>query len=178
MQQDREDLLLPALLDFFKLSEHLQVVSRLVGRSRPGRGEAPISLRLVDWFCCNYSKKNHTTIRGVHVHDAYRGALKGLSKSLFDVFARTSTLTIDGNIRTSVAQLSFFRWAIERGVIEYCEKNRAAIVADLRARRPKPQPPKLDVREVAAAVGPKRRRVLTPPPPLLSIVSATITISF
>jgi hypothetical protein len=92
-----------------------------------------ISLRNLEWFITNYSKKNnlaYTTTDGkiFSVHCAYKSSLDGYSKKLFDPFCRSSKIvyTIPGTdeeIHTTVAQLNFIKWCIKNNVVEYIRKH-------------------------------------------------------
>ena len=92
-----------------------------------------ISLRNLEWFITNYSKKNnlaYTTNDGkiFSVHCAYKSSLDGYSKKLFDPFCRSMKIAYkvpgtDEEIHTTVAQLNFIRWCIKNNVMEYIRKN-------------------------------------------------------
>tara|TARA_B110001452_G_C15235127_1_gene427652 strand:+ start:2267 stop:2815 length:549 start_codon:yes stop_codon:yes gene_type:complete len=107
-------------------------------------GESPISLRIVDWFATNYSKKNYTlydikesNVR-FKVYNDYKLKLKAYSKKRFDPFCRWERITIpyknDTHIQTTLGQLNFFKWALENGVIKYIEENYDIIDKDMNSR--------------------------------------------
>jgi hypothetical protein len=50
----QNDLLMKSLLDFYKNKDYLYRMMRIIN------GESKISLRIVDWFVTNYSKKYYT----------------------------------------------------------------------------------------------------------------------
>lgn len=96
---DREDKLLNSLYDFFMDKKHLEKMKPIVeGNS--------ISLRVLDWFVTNYSKKNSVQYPIYIVHDSsskdsvvarekvfdvwteYKSQLKLYSKEMFDPFCR------------------------------------------------------------------------------------------
>ena len=98
------------------------------------------SLRVIDWFVTNYSKKYNTGYilsrqdkvgnpaknENFRVYLNYKSQLKSYSKKQFDPFNRTQRIKFyyekDKFITTTICQLNFFRWAIENNVIEYiCE---------------------------------------------------------
>jgi hypothetical protein len=93
-----------------------------------------ISLRNLEWFITNYSKKtnlSYTTPEGKSftVHCAYKSSLDGYSKKLFDPFCRTDKIefNIPGTeirIQTTVAQLNFLRWCIKNNIIDYIVTNK------------------------------------------------------
>lgn len=93
-----------------------------------------ISLRNLEWFITNYSKRNnisYTTNDGKYftVHCAYKSSLDGYSKKLFDPFCRSEkfTYTIPGtshDIQTTLAQLNFIKWCIKNNIIDYISNNK------------------------------------------------------
>jgi hypothetical protein len=129
----KQDLIIKRLQDFYSKPGCIEVLVPIV------KGESAISLRLVDYFVTNYAKKNNTSY--VHkdkqflVYFHYKRELKANSKRLFDPFCRRErilfqTRGIDPFI-TTVGQLNFFCWAIERGIVEYIEANRITIENDM-----------------------------------------------
>ena len=106
-------------------------------------GESSISLRIVDWFSTNYSKKNFTLYelkngQRFKVYNDYKLRLRAYSKKRFDPFCRWDRIMIpyDGetSIQTTLGQLNFFKWAIENEVIEYIEQNYKTIENDMNHR--------------------------------------------
>lgn len=93
-----------------------------------------ISLRNLEWFITNYSKRNnisYTTNDGKYftVHCAYKSSLDGYSKKLFDPFCRSEKFayTIPGTsqeIQTTLAQLNFIKWCIKNNIIDYISNNK------------------------------------------------------
>lgn len=100
-----------------------------------------VSLRLVDWLVTNYSK-SHNIVYYVHempfnVHQSYKNMLKAYSKRLFDPFRRHDRVYLrygENNgkvVETTVAQLTFFKWAIENNVLKYAFDHRDHIKEDM-----------------------------------------------
>jgi hypothetical protein len=89
-------------------------------------GEAPLSLRIIDWFVTKYSRKAFVryTLHGQEflVYNNYKSQLKAYSKKLFDPFCRRERISfqIPGHeaFLTTVGKLNFFRWAIEKGILD------------------------------------------------------------
>lgn len=134
----REELMLPSLRAYFADPDKLRVVTRIIG-CRESRGGPPlVSLRVLDWFLSNYSKAHRVVVNQQDVYVAYKTSLRGHSKALFDPFARTSAIVIRDSegrdMSTTVAQLSFFRWSISNGIIDYCLAHKRAIEQDLSSR--------------------------------------------
>ena len=71
-------LLLSNLLKFYENHDHLDKMLSIIN------GESEISLRIVDWFATNYSKKNFIVIRRrgkrVNVYTDYKLNLRAYSK--------------------------------------------------------------------------------------------------
>lgn len=110
-------------------------------------GESPTSLRLIDWFVTNYSKKFYTTLqfndmqgnkKRFKVYQDYKLRLKAYSKKRFDPFCRWDRINLpykEGTfIQTTLGQLNFFRWALENKVIDYIENNSSQINNDMNKR--------------------------------------------
>lgn len=132
--QGKQDFIVRWLQDFYNQPGHLEAVLPVL------TGQSPVSLRLIDWFVTNYSKKFNVSYlldgRQFMVHFHYKRELKAYSKRLFDPFCRRERISFQ--IRgqppieeTTVGQLNFFRWAIEKGVVNYILEHAAAIEADM-----------------------------------------------
>jgi hypothetical protein len=104
-----------------------------------------ISIRVLDWFVTNYSKKytiiyelNRIDINGdkyFNVFLQYKCQLKSYKKKLFDPFCRKQRIGFhyDENkcVVTTIGQLNFFRWAINYGILKYVEDNLQDITNDM-----------------------------------------------
>lgn len=96
-----------------------------------------ISLRNLEWFITNYSKKNNLSYKTndgkiFSVHCAYKSSLDGYSKKLFDPFCRSQKFayTVPGTsheIHTTLAQLNFIKWCIRNNIIEYISSNKKSL---------------------------------------------------
>lgn len=125
----KKKLLMQSLMPFYLLRSNLEVFLSIV------KGKSKLSLRVIDFFVTNYSRMHGTNYSVKKkpmfiVHDSYRAQLKSYSKKDFDPFCRRERIIfkIDGQkIRTTVAQLNFFRWAITYNIINYILKNRENI---------------------------------------------------
>lgn len=133
-----QDLLMHSVIKFFKTKKNLDMMKPII------KGKSPISLRVIDWFVTNYSKKNNTfyslkckdgNVKPFFVYLDYKQQLKGYSKKKFDPFCRRERIHFydhDNNlIKTTVGQLNFFKWAIEKGIIKYIENNLENIENDM-----------------------------------------------
>ncbi len=94
-------------------------------------GEAPLSLRIIDWFVTKYSRKNFIRypLNGQEflVYLSYKGQLKAYSKQYFDPNCRRERIIfkIPGHeqFMTTIGKLNFFRWALESKILEYIEEH-------------------------------------------------------
>jgi hypothetical protein len=94
-------------------------------------GEAPLSLRIIDWFVTKYSRKSFIRypLNGQYflVYLSYKGQLKAYSKQYFDPNCRRERIlfTIPGHpqFMTTIGKLNFFRWALESKILDYIEAN-------------------------------------------------------
>lgn len=94
-------------------------------------GEAPISLRIIDWFVTKYSRKNFIRypLNGQEflVYLSYKGQLKAYSKQYFDPNCRRERIMfkIPGyeQFMTTIGKLNFFRWALESKILDYIEAH-------------------------------------------------------
>lgn len=129
----KQDLIIKRLQDFYTKPGHIESLVPII------KGTSDISLRLVDYFVTNYAKKNNTGYmhkdRQFLVYFHYKRELKANSKRLFDPFCRRERILfqvrgMDAFI-TTVGQLNFFSWAIDKGIIEYIDTNRITIENDM-----------------------------------------------
>ena len=133
----KKDLLMQSLINFFTNRINLDQVIPII------TGKSSISLRILDWFVTNYSKKNNIhysiefdkKIKNFIVYLDYKSQLKAYSKKQFDPFCRRERISFidhDNNeLITTVGQLNFFRWAIENEILEYIKNNYAVIENDM-----------------------------------------------
>jgi hypothetical protein len=134
---DSKDLLMISLSRFYSTKTNINKIIPLIEQ------KSEISLRLVDWFVTNYSKKNNTVITRerqgniIHfnVYLSYRNQLKAYSKEKFDPFRRNEHIVfyydVDKFIETTHGQLNFFRWIIQNDVLEYIKDNMEVIENDM-----------------------------------------------
>ena len=137
----QNDLLLTNLMDFYKEKQHLSRMMKIIN------GESKISLRIVDWFVTNYSKKYYTVyelttaltgIERFKVYNDYKLKLKAYSKRRFDPFCRWERISIpydeENFMETTIGQLNFYKWAIENNIIDYIENHYQEIETDMNER--------------------------------------------
>ena len=134
----QNNLLLDKLMEYYRRDNNLETMLKIIN------GESKISLRIVDWFATNYSKKYYTvydlqkTGARFKVYNDYKLKLKAYSKKRFDPFCRWERITIpfkEGQcIQTTLGQLNFFKWALENEVVLYIEQNYVDIDNDMNQR--------------------------------------------
>lgn len=107
--------------------------------------DSPVSLRLLDWLVTNYAKKNNIvyiqerndTKVSFNMFMEYKAQLKAYSKKFFDPFCRRDRVDMmnsNGELQqTTVAQLNFFKWALNNNVITYALENKDNIELDMLA---------------------------------------------
>lgn len=145
-------------------------------------GRSNISLRVIDWFVTNYSKKfniSYKIIQTVNtvkakkvvtekmeilfkVYSSYKSQLKAYSKKQCDPFCRVAggekySFYYNNNdyIDTTAGQLNFFRWALENDVITYIRDNITSIEKDMLVSTKNVQ----TVEQPKKVIEPRRRRI-------------------
>lgn len=127
-------LLMKSLTEFYKNAEYIEKMKNIIDQNNV------ISLRILDWFITNYSKKYRTLIetenKTVDVYQNYKLQLKSFSKRAFDPFCRKNKIiffyTDTDYIETSCGQLCFFRWCFENDILNYVKDNLSVIEQDMK----------------------------------------------
>ena len=142
-------LLLESLHDFFNISYNRDKLLSILSDDKT------ISLRSIDWFITNYSKKNNIYYlvysdkygnpsfddenndyrNNMNVFHSYKSQLKAYSKKRFDPFCRRDRILFkmkdDNSVETTIGQLNFFKWAISNLVVDYIELYKDEIEYDM-----------------------------------------------
>ena len=141
-------ILLESLNDFYKIPYNRDKLLNVLN------DHDSISLRSIDWFITNYSKKNNTYYiiytdsdnnptfndsgiykKNMNVFHSYKSQLKAYSKKKFDPFCRRDRIlfNLDENhsVETTLGQLNFFKWAISNLIIDYIQDNKTDIEHDM-----------------------------------------------
>tara|TARA_A100001015_G_scaffold183010_1_gene203653 strand:+ start:804 stop:1367 length:564 start_codon:yes stop_codon:yes gene_type:complete len=132
----QNDILLTKLLGFYYENNNLQRMLSIIN------GTSKISLRIVDWFSTNYSKKNFTMYKTeknprFKVYEDYKLKLKAYSKKRFDPFCRWDRIQVpvekdsEYSFETTIGQLNFFKWALENNIIDYIDAHYNDIEEDM-----------------------------------------------
>lgn len=134
---DTKDLLMVSLAKFYQNKCNIDSILPIV------LGQSELSLRLVDWFVTNYSKKHSIIITKLlnnniihfNVYLSYRSQLKAYSKHQFDPFRRRDRINFyyekNQFIETTIGQLNFFKWIVENGIFDYINKHLQVIEQDM-----------------------------------------------
>ena len=127
------------LLDFYKIPGNLNILLPIILQ------QTRLSLRSLDWFVTNYSKKYNTSYTLLKNNEnivffpfkSYKSQLKAYSKKYCDPFCRRERVIFDyqnntiidfkSNMKllhkeyiiTTIGQLNFFRFAIQDSIINY-----------------------------------------------------------
>lgn len=130
-------LLMKSLTEFYKNNDYIEQMKNIINQN------SVISLRILDWFITNYSKKKRIFIENTRntsncmdVYQNYKLQLKSFSKKTFDPFCRKNKILFfydDNNyIETSCGQLCFFRWCFENNILEYVKTHLNIIEQDMK----------------------------------------------
>jgi hypothetical protein len=144
----QNELLLKKLVEYYKEDDKIDIILPIIN------GTSTLSIRIIDWFVTNYSKKYYTLYdipidrivngekkiiyKRFKVYNDYKLKLKAYSKKRFDPFCRWDRIHIPYKgstfIQTTIGQLNFFRWALENNIIEYISDHFKHIEQDMNTR--------------------------------------------
>lgn len=135
---NNKELLLLSLAKFYKNNDFSSVVTPIID------GKSEVSLRLIDWFVTNYSKKHGTILKWddecgtplyFNVYLNYRLQLKAYSKQQFDPFRRRDRILFyfnkDVSIETTIGQLNFFKWILQNRILDYISDHKEKVEEDM-----------------------------------------------
>ena len=131
----KQELIVMSLQTFYSNRKDLPEILELL------QGTSTISLRLIDWFVTNYAKRHSIGYllggQEFMVYMNYKSQLKAYSKKLFDPFCRRERImfSLPGipAFVTTVGKLNFFRWAIEKQIIEYLKTHFETVETEMNA---------------------------------------------
>ena len=135
MIENKQQILLNALVQYYKAPAKIAAFSDIISR------KSNVSLRVIDYLCTNYARQHDVVYyigkKSFNLHLQYQAQLKAYSKMQFDPFKRHQRIVIDvpknivssGKLESTVAQLNFFKWALNNKVIDFLkdEKNMEAV---------------------------------------------------
>ena len=135
--KNKELNIMKKLTEFYSVEENINTILPIIEQ------RSKISLRLVDWFVTNFSKKNNTNYKNSEgntffVYLRYKAELKSYQKNSFDPFCRGARIKFQYDvskpnkyIETTVKQLCFFKWVIRNNILDYILKNFKEIEKDM-----------------------------------------------
>jgi hypothetical protein len=133
MNESKLSLLMGNLTEFYQNKDYINDIKNIVDQNNI------ISLRILDWFITNYSKKNQVIINdNFNVYQNYKLMLKSFSKTSFDPFCRKNKIVFyygdndNDYIETSCGQLCFFRWCFQNKILDYVRSNLNVIENDMK----------------------------------------------
>jgi hypothetical protein len=129
----KQELVIQSLQRFYNTRDDINEIVELL------KGTSEMSLRLIDWFVTNFAKAHSTSYilnnQKFCVYMNYKNQLKAYSKKLFDPFCRRERILfqIQGHeaFLTTVGKLNFFRWAIEKGILDYIKGHQPEIEKEM-----------------------------------------------
>jgi hypothetical protein len=148
------DILLDSLKVYYQEEGNMESLLEIILQTNN-----KISLRIIDWFVTNYSKKyniyyaiykdkdgkntfeseNNESIKLFNTYHSYKAQLKSYSKKKFDPFCRRDRINFiysseksdNKSIETTIGQLNFFKWANDNLIIDYIVQNYGIIEEDM-----------------------------------------------
>jgi hypothetical protein len=168
----KQELIISSLQKFYaNRTDMNEILQHLQGTSQ-------ISLRLIDWFVTNYAKQYNTSYiinnQEFLVYMNYKSQLKAYSKKLFDPFCRRERIMFQlqnqESFLTTVGKLNFFRWAIEKGVLDFIKLNLAKIEKEMNTNAREAQKIKKQSEKSQSTVSSTRRRTHTATPPVAKVM--------
>ena len=145
----KNDLMLSSLKKYYyNQDEKIERIKQVACVDTRKINKKDISLRIIEWFVTNYSKKygiawiQEKEINGIKTYNQfnvflnYKSQLNAYSKKQFDPFCRRNRINFIYNnngdvLITTIGQLNFFRWALDNEILEYVEENHEHIEHDM-----------------------------------------------
>ena len=128
----QEHMLIISLEKFYETNNNINKILPIV------RGSSNISMRLIDYFVTNYSKKHRVSYNlkenDSNVYTSYKSQLKAYNKKYFDPFSRGDRIPFffeNDCLITTIGQLNFFRWFVSKKIINYVIDHLEEIELDL-----------------------------------------------
>ena len=135
--EGKSELLLMSLKQFFTEEKFVKVLPIITGTSK-------LSLRVIDWFVTNYSKKYQIIYKikendeeyYINIYTHYRSQLNAYGKKYIDPFCRGKERILfkvseSQCVMTNISQLNFFKWSLQYNVLDYINNNYSDIVKDM-----------------------------------------------
>lgn len=133
-------------------------------------GEVDASLRLLDWFVINYSRRRKLHIDQTNIYQSYRNWRRFWRQDLFDICRRGTRIYFmhGGEMHTTtIAQLNYMYWAHQHGVRAYVDAHKQEIAHDMSQR----------IRRLTKE-GVKRKRLVVPSGLACTVISEPSEVHF
>lgn len=132
--------ILNSIKEFYENKINMQIITSIITT------KSNISIRLIDYFITKYSKHNKinyyllTTTPNkskilFNIYSSYKQQLKIFQKKYFDPFSRGNRIPYffidDSCIITTIGQLNFYKWLIEKNIYQYIINNINNIELDM-----------------------------------------------
>ena len=134
----KESVILQSLYEYFNNSANIDKILLII------TGKDKLSLRVLDWFVTNYSKKYNIIYSinniKINIYNNYKNKLKSYNKRFFDPFCRKNKKNLNKvafkynenhYILTTIGQMNFFRWCIRYNIIDYVKNHYDEIIDDM-----------------------------------------------
>lgn len=120
-----------SLNEFYKETRYIDEIRPIIEQ------KSTVSLRILDWFITNYSKKYRVILnKSFDVYQNYKLMLRSFSKKAFDPFCRKNKILFyyadNEFIETSCGQLCFFRWCFQNDILKFVETHLEEIENDMK----------------------------------------------
>ena len=136
----QEHMLLNCMDQFYSNKENADKLISIIN--------GDISIRSVDFFVTNYSKKNRVSYQIkedeqqviFNVYSSYKSQLKAWNKKYFDPFSRGDRVPFfleNYCLITTIGQLNFFKWFITNNAVNYVKKNIKEIEQEMNKNKKK-----------------------------------------
>lgn len=112
-------LLIASLKRFYQTRENADILSLIVW------GRSPVSLRLIEWYVSIFDRT---------IQNDYHNQLRAYTRRLFDPFRRSSRMVLDyedRGIETTIGQMNFFKWLIEKGHWQTIVDNKEMLIQEM-----------------------------------------------
>ena len=133
-------------------------------------GEVDASLRLLDWFVINYSRRRKLHIDQTNIYQSYRNWRRFWRQDLFDVCRRGPRIHFEheGETHTTtIAQMNYMYWAHQHGVRAYVDAHKPEIAHDMSQR----------IRRLTKQ-GVRRKRLVIPSSLACTVMAQPATVQF
>ncbi len=133
-------------------------------------GEVDASLRLLDWFVINYSRRHKLHLEGTNIYQSYRNWRRFWRQDLFDVCRRGQRVYFERQgvtHTTTIAQMNYMYWAQQHGVRAYVESHKTEIAFDMSQR----------IRRLTKQ-GVRRKRLVIPSGLACTVIAQPVNVEF